>query len=87
MSIEGLELKRLQEENKYLEVLARKQANSIIELCCVMVDITNVIVDTDTDELTAMKAREAFVKIDNIIRLKATRATNYLYFPKGDDVV
>lgn len=83
---EQLEIISLRKENKELRALSKKQSNSIIELCCLLVELNQKLKDNE-NESTYESLKLAFDSINKLINLKLTRAKNYMYKLTGDDVI
>lgn len=83
---EHLELISLKQTNQELRTIVTKQADSIAELCCLLVDITNKMQEVD-DDSTKTEYANCLENISKLILLKSKRATNYLYLRTDEDTV
>lgn len=82
---EQLEIIRLKKSVAQLDELNRKQYISIVELCCLLTEISEKVIEADSVS-TKHELQEIMSCISNMIALRVSRATNYLYMPKADDV-
>ena len=83
---EHLEIISLRKNNEELRTIITKQANSIAELCCLLVDISNKMSEIQSDSEKS-ELFNCFEFISNLITLKSKRATNYLYMRTDEDTV
>lgn len=79
-----LELIRLKQQNLELTNLTKKQANSIAELGCLLVELNQKLIEVENDQ-TAEKLKAAFNSINKLIKLRARRAVNYKYVLTDED--
>lgn len=79
-----LEVIQLRKQNLELINLTKKQSNSIIELGCLLTELNKKLIEVESEQ-TAEKLKAAFNSINNLIKLKVTRALNYKYVLTDDD--